>query len=85
MSLIGPTLGVQQVGSYLGYTSRDANVVAKAAFDPLAAIAVSRIYGMCGAQPASEGGQGSSLMQPRLAQPVDTMLGILGTYTLQAN
>jgi hypothetical protein len=37
MSLIGPTLPtwtLQQVGSYPGYTGRDANVVAKAAFDP---------------------------------------------------
>jgi hypothetical protein len=29
-----PTLPVPQVGSYLGWTGRDANVVAKAAFDP---------------------------------------------------
>src|SRR6266481_8105677 len=37
MSVIGPTLptwALQQVGSYLGYTGRDANVVAKAALDP---------------------------------------------------
>ena len=29
-----PSLAMQQVGSYLGYTGRDANVVAEAAFDP---------------------------------------------------
>jgi hypothetical protein len=29
-----PTWALQQVGSYPGYTGRDANVVAKAAFDP---------------------------------------------------
>jgi hypothetical protein len=28
------TWALQQVGSYPGYTGRDANVVAKAAFDP---------------------------------------------------
>jgi hypothetical protein len=36
MSAFGPTLptwALQQVGSYLGYTGRDANVVAKAAHD----------------------------------------------------
>jgi len=37
MSGSGPTLptwALQQVGSYLGYTGRDANVVAKATLDP---------------------------------------------------
>src|SRR5712692_10047860 len=37
MSGCGPTLPTwapQQVGSYLGYTGRDPNVVAKAALDP---------------------------------------------------
>src|SRR6266478_6688849 len=37
MFLLGPTLptwALQQVGSYLGYTGRDPNVVAKAALDP---------------------------------------------------
>ena len=29
-----PTWALQQVVSYLGYTGRDANVVAEAAFDP---------------------------------------------------
>jgi hypothetical protein len=29
-----PTWALQQVGSYLGYTGRDPNVVAKAALDP---------------------------------------------------
>jgi hypothetical protein len=29
-----PTWALQQVGSYLGYTGRDANVVAEAALDP---------------------------------------------------
>jgi hypothetical protein len=30
-----PTWALQQVGSYLGYTGRDVNVVAKAALDPI--------------------------------------------------
>ena len=30
-----PSLAMQQVGSYLGYTGRDANVVVKAARDPI--------------------------------------------------
>jgi hypothetical protein len=30
-----PTWALQQVVSYLGYTGRDANVVAEAAFDPM--------------------------------------------------
>ena len=37
MSLIGPTLPTwapQQGGCYSGYTGRDANIVAEAAFDP---------------------------------------------------
>ena len=33
------TWALQQVGSYPGYTGRDANVVAKAAFDPNRSIA----------------------------------------------
>jgi hypothetical protein len=37
MSGCGPklrSLALQQVGSYLGYTGRAPNVIAKAAFDP---------------------------------------------------
>jgi hypothetical protein len=29
-----PTLAVQQVGSYLGYTGRDADILGEAALDP---------------------------------------------------
>ena len=39
---LGPTLpicAVQQVGGYLGYNGRGANVVAKAALDPLETLA----------------------------------------------
>ncbi len=34
-----------QVGSYLGYTGRDADVVAKAAFDPTLTLILHRSYG----------------------------------------
>jgi len=45
MSANGPTLptwAVPQVGSYLGYTGRDANVVTKAARDPFETVAIHR-------------------------------------------
>jgi hypothetical protein len=35
-----PTLAVQQVGSYRGYTGRDGNAAAKAAHDPSETLAV---------------------------------------------
>jgi hypothetical protein len=37
ISLLDPTLptsALQQIGSYLGYTGRDASIVAEAALDP---------------------------------------------------
>ena len=46
MAALGPTLptwALQQVGSYLGYTGRDPNVVAKAAPDPLQTWAYPRL------------------------------------------
>jgi len=34
MSVPGPTLAAPEVGSYQGYTGRDANIAAKTARDP---------------------------------------------------
>jgi hypothetical protein len=51
MSVSGPRLptwAMQQVGSYLGYTGRDANVSAEAALDPCRK---SRGHNCCAAQP----------------------------------
>jgi hypothetical protein len=43
-----PTLALQQVGSYLGYTGRAANVIAKAALDPKETSTCAGVIVCCG-------------------------------------
>ena len=81
MPACGPTRttwAVQQVGGHLRCSGRDADVVVTAALDPKATF--GRVSS-CKHQTynfTTVGTRGSSLRQPRLAQPVKTVLGILG-------